>query len=168
MKVGVFLHGTAIMHAAAVGMPRSECVAQVRRRDPSVRDFASYVPTPGTAEVLAAWERNGATLVYLSSHRREDDVRTDESVIRRHGFPVGPVHGRQAGEDYGSLVARLGLDVLVEDDCESIGGAAQTCAAQMNSEARRSARCVVLPEFSGLAGLPANPAELLAARQEPT
>jgi hypothetical protein len=59
MKVGVFLHGTAIMHAAAAGVERDERVQQVRRREPSVRDFASYLPTPGTAEKLAAWQRHG-------------------------------------------------------------------------------------------------------------
>jgi len=160
MRIGVFLHGTAIMHATAAGVERDERVRQVRRRDPSVADFASYVPTPGTAEKLAAWERHGAILVYLSSHRRQDDMRADESVIRRHRFPAGPVHGRQAGEGYGALVERLGLDALVEDDCESIGGAAQTCGAQLSPAGQQRVRCVVLPEFSGLASLPDNPADL--------
>jgi len=41
MKVGVLLHGTAIMHAAAAGVERGECVQQVRRRDPSMAYFAS-------------------------------------------------------------------------------------------------------------------------------
>jgi hypothetical protein len=168
MKVGVFLHGTAIMHAAAAGVGRDERVRQVRRGDPTVRDFASYVPTPGTAEKLAAWERHGATLVYLSSHRRPDGIRADESVIRRHGFPAGPVHGRQEGEDYGPLVERLGLDVLVEDNCESIGGTARTCASQLSSAGRQSVLCVIMPEFSGLAGLPDNPARLLTQGQTAT
>jgi hypothetical protein len=162
MKVGVFLHGTAIMHVAAAGVERDERVRQVRRRDPSVRDFASYIATPGTKEKLAAWQQHGATLIYLSSHRRHEDIRADQSVVRRNEFPAGPVHGRGDGEDYGALVDRLGLDVLVEDDCESIGGAAQTCAAQLSPAGGQSVRCVVLPEFSGLAGLPDNPAELLA------
>ena len=157
----MFLHGTAIMHAGAAGVERRERVRQVRQRHPSVQDFASYVPTPGAAEKLAGWERHGAILIYLSSHRRPDDIRADESVIRRHGFPAGPVHGRREGEDYGPLVERLGLDVLVEDDCESIGGAAHMCAAQLSTSGRQSVRCVVLPEFSGLAGLPEDPAELL-------
>lgn len=160
MKVGVFLHGTAIMHAAAAGVGRDERVQQVRRRDPSVRDFRSYIPAPGATEKLMAWARHGATLIYLSSHRRREDICTDETVIRRHRFPEGPVHGRAGAEDYGALVARLGLDVLVEDDCESIGGAAQTCAAQLAPATRHSVQCVVLPEFSGLAGLPDDPAEL--------
>jgi hypothetical protein len=145
------------------GWDRDERIQQVRRRDPSVADFASYIPTPGTAQKLAAWQRHGAAIVYLSSHRRRDGIRADTTVIRRYGFPPGPVHGRQEGEDYGPLVTRLGLDVLVEDDCESIGGAAQTCTAQLGSAGRQSVRCVVLPEFSGLTRLPDDPAELLKA-----
>lgn len=160
MKLAVFLHGTALMHAAAAGVERDERVRQVRRRDPTVRHFASYVPTPGTAAKLSAWQRHGATIVYLSSHRDSDCILADESVILRYGFPAGPVHGRREGEDYGALLERLGVDVLVEDDCESIGGAAQTCAAQLSPTARQSVRCVVLPEFLGLAGLPGDPAEL--------
>jgi hypothetical protein len=161
MRIGVFLHGTAIMHAAAARVQRDERVQQVRHREPSLRDFASYVPTPGSVDKLVAWQRYGAPIVYLSSHRRQDDVRADESVLDRYGFPVGPVYGRREGEEYGSLVERLGLDVLVEDDCESIGGTAQTCAAQLSSAGRQSVRCIVLPEFSGLADLPDEPAELL-------
>jgi hypothetical protein len=63
---------------------------RVRQRDPSLRDFASYVPTSSTAAKLAAWERHGATIVYLSSYRRPGDIRADETVIRRYGFLAGP------------------------------------------------------------------------------
>ena len=45
MRVLVFLHGTAIMHASAVGRPRAERVRQSSQRDMSVTDFASHVPT---------------------------------------------------------------------------------------------------------------------------
>jgi hypothetical protein len=67
MKIGVFLHGTAIMHASAAGVDREERVWQVRLREPSVRDFASYVPTPGTAGKLAAWQRHGASILATSA-----------------------------------------------------------------------------------------------------
>lgn len=91
MKVGVFLQGTAIMHATAAGVERAERVRQVRRGDPSVRDSASYVPTLGTAGKLAAWARHGATLIYLTARRNRDDIRADESGIARRGLPAGPV-----------------------------------------------------------------------------
>ena len=38
MRLIVFLHGTVIMHSAAVGRSRMERVAQVVAKDPSVRD----------------------------------------------------------------------------------------------------------------------------------
>ena len=54
MKIGIFLPGTAIMHSSAAAVERSERVEQVRRRDPSVGDFAAYVPTPGASEKTTA------------------------------------------------------------------------------------------------------------------
>jgi len=44
MKLLVFLHGTTIMHQAAIGRSREERVRQVRERDASVKDYATYVP----------------------------------------------------------------------------------------------------------------------------
>ena len=149
------------MHAAAERVAREERARQVRERDPSVRDFGSYVPTPGAVEKIAEWHRRGATVEYFSSHRNEDDIRADEDVLRRHAFPTGPVHSRAAGEPYGVAVERLNPDVIVEDDCESIGGAPETIGAQLSPVARRSIACLVLPEFVGLEGLPDDPSQLL-------
>jgi|AmaraimetFIIA100_FD_contig_41_26421032_length_761_multi_4_in_0_out_0_2 hypothetical protein len=59
---------------------------------------------------------------------------------------------------------RLELDVLVEDDCESIGGPARTIASQLSPTTRRSIRCIVVPEFVGLGHLPDDPRELLSKR----
>jgi hypothetical protein len=160
MRIGVFLHGTAIMQAAGADVDRDERVRQVVSGHPSIWDFADYVPTPGTAGKLAAWNRYGASVVYLSAHRQAEDVEADEAVLRRHGLSAGPVCAREVGEDYGQLVERLELDVLVEDDCESIGGVSKTCTFMLSPETRRSVRSIVLPEFLGLADLPDDPAEL--------
>jgi hypothetical protein len=54
VRVLVFLHGTAIMHASAAGRPRAERVRQSSQRGPSVTDFASYVPTEADPGELAA------------------------------------------------------------------------------------------------------------------
>jgi hypothetical protein len=161
MRILVFLHGTSIMHAAAGRVSREERVRQVRDRDPTVRDFESYVPTPGAVEKISQWCHRGATVEYFSSHRREGDIAADRKVLGRHGFPGGPVHSRAAGESYGVAVERLHPDLVVEDDCESIGGDRETIAAQLIPTARLSIACVVLPEFSGLDQLPDDPSELL-------
>jgi hypothetical protein len=73
------------------------------------------------------------------------------------------VHGRQEGEDYGPLVARLGLDALVKTIAKASAELHKPCAAQASSAGRQSVRFVVLPAFSGLTSLPDDPAELLKA-----
>jgi hypothetical protein len=108
MKIGVFLHGTAIMHAAAAGVDRDERVQQVRRRDPSVADFASYIPPPAPQRSWQSGNNTGQPSSTSARNRRRDDIRADTSVIRRYGFPPGPVHERHEGEDYGPFVARRG------------------------------------------------------------
>jgi hypothetical protein len=160
MKILVFLHGTAIMHAAADPLNREQRVRQVREREPSVRDYRSYVPTPGAVEKIATWRRHGASVEYFSSHRRPEDVAADQEVLRRHGFPNGTVHTRGPDESYGAAVERLRPDLVIEDDCESIGGAPETIAAQLSETGRQAIRCLALPEFSGLGTLPNDPGEL--------
>lgn len=164
MNILIFLHGTSIMHAAGQHVSREECVRQVRDGEPSVRDYRSYVPTPGAVEKVEAWCRHGASVAYFSSHRREEDIAADQVVLRRHGFPEGPVHARQSGESYGAAVERLHPDLVVEDDCESIGGAPETIASQLTAAAARKICCLAVLEFAGLGALPDDPAKLITRR----
>lgn len=161
MRIMFFLHGTAIMHRAAAGVPREERVRQSAARDRSVTDFGSYLPAEAAVDRALAWQRHGAGICYLSSHRDEADVDLDRAVLRAHGFPAGPVFFRALGETYADVARRAAADVLVEDDCQSMGGRSQTTAAQLGP-ATASINCVVVPEFGGLAHLPDDPSELLA------
>lgn len=153
MRVLVFLQGTVLMHAAAAGVPRAARVQQVRERDASVRDSAGYLPTEHAVEKLRGWHEQGAEIGYLSAHRAPAEVELDRAVLERHGFPAGPVHCRAPGETYGELVAADPPDVLIEDDCESIG-AAEITVWQLPDGLRRRIRSVVVPEFGGLGHLP--------------
>jgi hypothetical protein len=156
----VFLHGTAIMHASAVGQPRAGRVRQSRQRDASVLDFGAYVPTENAVAKLQAWRRHGADICYLSSHTGPADVALDRTVLAAHGFPDGPVLFRQPGESYADVASSAGADVVVEDDCESIGGARHTTAFSLARRPGRAPSCVVVPEFGGLTHLPDDPQEL--------
>lgn len=158
MRVLVFLHGTAIMHASAVGRPRAERVRQSSQREPPVTDFASYVPTEAAVAKVRAWQRGGADLCYLSSRRGAAEARADRGVLDRYGFPAGPVFFREPGESYADVARRAGADVVVEDDCESIGGRSEMAAPGLGG----AIRCIVVPEFGGLAHLPDDPGELAA------
>lgn len=157
----VFLHGTSIMHGSAVGQHRTARVRQVTSKDPTVLDYASYVPTEGAVAKVTAWQRRGAEISYLSSHRTAAAAAIDKSVLAAHGFPAGPLYYRAHGEGYADVVRRWSADVLIEDDCESIGGRPKTTAAELAASSGRAVPCVVIPEFGGLTHLPNEPAQLL-------
>src|SRR5262245_16096173 len=122
MRVGVFLHGTTLMHRSALGQPREERVRQVQQGEPSVRDYASYVPVGNAVHKLRTWNEQGAEIVYLSSHRRPEHVEQDRAVLETYHFPGGQVIFRGAGQTYQDIAESIIPDILIEDDCESIGG----------------------------------------------
>ena len=129
MKILVFLHGTAIMHAAALGRTRGEQrVQQVLERPVRVSvTFASYVPTDD-AVAKTAWPGPAKARAFCTSvpTRAPSDVAVDRAVLARHGFPDRP-RSSTAGRIATYADGRRGRalpDVLIEDDCESIGGEA--------------------------------------------
>lgn len=160
MKVLVFLHGTTIMHRGGVGRKGQDIVRQVIEGEETVSDFASYVPIGDAVKKLQAWEKSGAKILYLSSHRSPVDVETDRIVLREYGFPHGEVFFRQEGEEYGDVAERIKPDILVEDDCESIGGDIEMTYPHMRPESRAEVKSIVVREFGGIDHLPGDPGEL--------
>ena len=154
MKIMIFLHGTAIMHRNAVGRTRAERVQQVRDDDDSLYDFAAYVPVDNAVGKLCAWCAQGAEIVYLSSHRNVADVEKDRLVLRSYGFPDGPVCFRQPNETYAAVAERVMPDVLIEDDCESIGGETKMSYPHLKLELKQRIKSIVVQEFGGIDHLP--------------
>ena len=154
MKVAVFLHGTTIMHQSAVGRPREERVQQVKRAEASVRDFASYVPIGDAVNKLRTWSKRGADLVYLSSHKRPEDVELDQGVLTAYHFPAGQVVFRSPGESYQDMADRVSPDVLIEDDCESIGGEQEMIFPHLRPVIQGRIISIVVKEFEGIDHLP--------------
>jgi len=154
MKIMVFLQGTAIMHRSALGQPREVRVRQVLDRDESVHDFESYVPVGNVVAKLQAWMDQGAEIAYLSSHQYAEGVETDKLVLVRHGFPAGQVLYRQQGNSYQDVAETALPDVLIEDDCESIGGQNEMTYPHLRPEIRFRVKSIVVKEFGGLDHLP--------------
>jgi hypothetical protein len=154
VRVMVFLHGTTIMHAAGVDQRREVRVRQSKEHDPSVTDYSSYVPIGHAAEKLETWASRGAEIVYLSSHRDSLDVVADRVVLDRWAFPPGDILWRGESESYADVVARAAPDVLIEDDCESIGGREEIASAHLSPEVAKKVRSVVIREFEGIDHLP--------------
>jgi hypothetical protein len=155
MNIMIFLHGTAIMHQHGLGVTREERVKQVIEGiDSSLRDYASYVPVGHAVEKIRKWQEQGAAICYLSSHTTLADVKKDRLVLQTYGFPEGEVFSRAIGQSYQDLAETVLPDVLIEDDCESIGGEQAMTITHVRSAYKQRITSIVVKEFGGIDHLP--------------
>jgi hypothetical protein len=155
MKIMIFLHGTAIMHRHGLGVTREERVKQVvEGTDTSLHDYASYVPVGHAVEKIRKWQEQGAEICYLSSHPTLDNVEKDQVVLHTYGFPEGEVFSRASGQSYQDLAETVLPDVLIEDDCESIGGEPEMTITHVRPAYKQHITSIVVKEFGGIDHLP--------------
>jgi hypothetical protein len=162
MKILVFLHGTTIMHKNARSLPRQEIVKQVMESEESLHDYASYIPVGNAAKKLQEWKGQGAEIYYLSSHKNAEDIEKDKFVLKKYAFPDGQIFYRRNSEEYKDVVERIRPlpDVIVEDDCESIGGEIEMVHPNLKSELKNKIKSIVVKEFGGIDSLPDRISEL--------
>ena len=120
-----------------------------------------YIPVDNTVEKLKSWQAQGAEILYLSSHETTEDVEKDKSVLEKYSFPKGQVFYRQNGESYKDIAEKIVPDVLIEDDCESIGGEKEMTITFIKPEIKEKIKSIVIKEFGGIDYLPDNLDELL-------
>lgn len=165
MKILIFLHGTLIVHKNALGKTREEIVKQVQNQEESVRDFASHIPIGNAPEKLQKWANQGAEIYYLSAltedkKARDDEIigkeglKVDQEILDKYGFPKGEIYHRQTGESYADIAEKIMPDILVEDDCESIGGEKEMTYTAINPELKSKIKQIVVKEFEGIDHLP--------------
>ncbi len=160
-RIMVFLQGTSIMHANGAGRSRGDIVRQVLQDDESVHDYDSYISIGSAPEKLRRWERQRAEILYVSSHRNAEDVKKDYIVLKRNGFPEGEVFFRREGEDYKDIVKKVMPDILIEDDCESIGGFGRMIYPHIRPELKLKVKSIVVREFGGIDHLPDDVSDLM-------
>lgn len=159
-RILIFLHGTLIMHSNGLRCSREERVIQSINREPSVLDYENYIPIDNAVEKVKKWQSQGAEILYLSSHKDLTDVKIDEAVLEKYGFPDALIYYRQNNESYAELAEKIKPDVLIEDDCESIGGEKEMTITFIKPEIKDKIRSVVVKEFEGIDNLPDNIFEL--------
>lgn len=152
----VFLQGTVTMHKSGIGQTREQRVEQSKRKDPSVRQVDEYVPVGNAVQKISTWQQQGAEIVYLSSNKRDSDIRKDISVLAKYHFSDAPVLYRRGRETYADVAEKVMPDILIEDDCASIGGEKEMTYPYISPEKQKLIKSVVIPEFSGIDSLPDN------------
>ena len=161
------------MHKNARGKTRDEIIQQVKDQERSVRDFGNYIPIGNTSEKLNKWASQGAEICYLTSLSENKKVRGDEKVgkeglrvdnvvLEKYNFPKGVIYHREINEDYKDVVARIFPfpDILIEDDCESIGGEKEMTYPSLSDELKNKIKSIPIKEFGGIDNLPNDILEL--------
>jgi hypothetical protein len=149
-KVMIFTEGTILMHGSGAGRSREEIVEQVIGDEKSVREFGAYVPIGGAPSKIGKWKDQGCSVLYLTSRTEPDEVEDIGHVLRRHDFPCGVLLFRREGEEYKDVVERVTPDVLIEDDCESIGGVSEMAITLVEPGIRRRISSIPVMEFDGV------------------
>ena len=177
VKILVFTEGTILTNKKWVGLPREEVVKQVKKWStlsneeleklqkagdaPSPEYFAASVPIGNSAKKIDAWKKQGATIVYLTSRRESNEVNIIRDVLKKYEFPEGKLLFRKEGEDYRDVAEKVMPDVIVEDDCESIGGETEMTYSGIRPELKSKVKSIVVKEFGGIDHLPDKVAELM-------
>jgi hypothetical protein len=156
MKILIFTEGTIIMHQSAAGLSRDEIVKQVQNHQQGIYDFASFIPIGKSVLKLNNWANAGAEIIYLTSRRKPAEVEAVRNVLNRHGFPQGRLLFRRGKQSYKDISEAVLPDVLVEDDCASIGSAAQMTITNVAATIKQRIKSVVVREFGGIDRLPDN------------
>ncbi len=118
-------------------------------------DFASYVTIGNCAALIRGWWEQGADVVYCTS-RRGRQALVIANLLPRCGFPGSRLVNRSKNEPYAEIVERIKPEVLIEDDCASIGGTTQMCITHVKSEIKNTIKSIVIKEYSGIDHLPAD------------
>ncbi|MGA9362974.1 MAG: hypothetical protein WBW16_01245 [Bacteroidota bacterium] len=142
------------MHKTAIGHAREEVVKQIWNEQESVHDYKSYVPVGNAVEKVRSWKKDGAEILYLTSRRKPKEINEIKDVLKKYGFPDGQFLFRRKDEEYKDVAEKIIPDVLVEDDCESIGGIDKMTITHVKPEIKKKIKSIPIKEFGGIDHLP--------------
>lgn len=150
VKLLVFTEGTIIMHPSGKNLPREQIVEQVKNNDETIHKYINYIPIGNAVQKLTSWYTLGAEIYYLTSRKTLDEINQIQHVLIRYKFPSGMLLWRKEGEEYKDVAENLMPDILVEDDCESIGGLNEMTYTHIKDDIKQKIKLVAVREFGGI------------------
>ncbi len=159
------------MHKSALDKQRKEIVKQIKQNEASVKDYKNYIPIGNASNKLSNWNKQGVKIAYLSALKKSKLVRADETtkklnvdkiILDKYKFPKGRVYHRKPNERYKNVIGRMKPlpDIIIEDDCESIGKQEITYNS-LDDKLKKRIKSVIVKEFGGIEHLPDNINDLI-------
>ena len=170
MKILIFTEGTILTHASHIRL-RREAVVELVKNQTSRLDsqyFANSMPIGNSVQKIGRWKKQGATIAYLTSRSTIEEVEIIRGVLSKFSFPEGELFFRKTGEEYKDVAERVLPDIIVEDDCESVGGESEMTYPNIKQELKARIKSVVVKEFGGIDHLPDRLSELKSVGVEAT
>ena len=109
----------------------------------------SYVPINNAIETLKKWQEEGYEIIYLTSLKGRKAMKMAQHLDEL-GFTGSMVGYRQRNQDYATLIKEELPDILIEDDCESVGGEENMCYNILNEDLKKSVKHIIVKEFNGI------------------
>lgn len=125
----------------------------------------AYIPAGNCVGLISHWHEQGAEIVYCTS-LKEKRIKIMTELLTKYGFLGSGLYYRGAGQEYKDIVNEVKPDILIEDDCKSIGGARQMCITYADIHVKSKITSIVVPEFKGIDELPADIAVLENYRRQ--
>lgn len=162
MKILVFTEGTIIMHPSAKGLTREQRVIQSEIRERSIYDYKHYIPNDNAVGKLQSWKKQGAEIYYLTSRTSPEQIGDIASVLAKYAFPdYKNLLSRKEEGEYKDVAEHLMPDILIEDDCESIGEESEMTYPHISKDLKKQIKPIIVKEFGGIDHLPDNVKELI-------
>jgi hypothetical protein len=117
-------------------------------------NHASYIPIKNAVTKITLWYQQGTEVLYLTSCKKEKHVDQIKKLFLKYKFPGQRLYYRNKGQKYKDIVEAVMPDILIEDDCRSIGGRWQMCITYVKPEIKAGIKSIVVKEFKGIDDLP--------------
>lgn len=121
----------------------------------SLYNHKSYLPIGNCVEIIKEWQRQGANIIYCTS-RKGKQAEDIAILLKKYGFVGTELYYRSKKEKYKDIIERIQPNVLIEDNCKSIGGAWQMCMTKVTPQIKEKIVSIVVGEFKGIDDLPQN------------
>jgi hypothetical protein len=119
----------------------------------------SYIPIGNCVKIIEGWQLQDIDIVYCTSLKKQQ-AQVIADLLKQYGFIGSRLYYRERGQQYKDIVEEVLPDILIEDDCRSIGGSWQMCITHIDKKVKDRIKSVVVKEFKGIDHLPTNLLEL--------
>jgi ribonucleotide monophosphatase NagD (HAD superfamily) len=111
--------------------------------------MTTYIPINNAIETLKKWQEEGYEVIYLTSLKGRRAMKMAQHLDEL-GFTGSMVGYRQKNQDYATLIKEELPDILIEDNCLSVGGEQNMCYNLLNDELKKEIKHIVVEEFKGI------------------